>query len=601
MCKYAAVFEKADPKLRYLPLAVQQKQIIVTCNYEARRQGLYKLQRVTEARRKCPDAIIVLGEDLTPFRNASKENYDFLKRFAWSGKVERLGFDEVFIDVTDMVDYNLEVLNPHSLHSSFFHLSRNDPTVGFNFDCSNIAGHVVPPNDFGIDIAMKQDLGGLYFRLLLGSHLAQHVRHRLEEHRGYSSTVGISTSKLLSKLVGNVNKPKGQTTLLPPYNASGGSESNVTSFLDEHDIGKIPGIGFKTAQRIRNHVLARPAAFDAGLVYGGTKDSVKVRDVRMFPFMGVKVLEQLLGGPGAPKDIAIKIWRLINGIDTTEVACAREVPRQISIEDSYIKLDTMAEVERELRLLSKSLLTRIRIDLSCIRDNDDMSAENQGEHTADSISPSREWLAYPKTLRLTTRPRPPMNPDGTRSRTFNRLSRSCDMPSLILNLDESIEHLSETLVRDTLVPLFHRLHPERSGWDLSLMNLCAASISLTAASARDGAGRDISKMFKMQDLVLKHWKVADTDAAPVNCYTADVDERALENLEKKPYVTSKETLGGVVGEGGNDGAIETTQGCDSSWESDDEGPWPNYNCAKCGLAMPDFAMIAHERFHDFPD
>ena len=95
MGKYAAVFEKEDPKLRYLPLAVQQKQIIVTCNYEARRQGLYKLQRVTEARRKCPDAIIVLGEDLTPFRNASKENYDFLKRFAWSGKVERLGFDEV--------------------------------------------------------------------------------------------------------------------------------------------------------------------------------------------------------------------------------------------------------------------------------------------------------------------------------------------------------------------------------------------------------------------------------------------------------------------------------------------------------------------------
>lgn len=230
-----------------------------------------------------------------------------------------------------MVDYNLEVLNLHSLHSSFFHLSRNDPTVGFNFDCSRIAGHVVPPNDLGIDIAMKQDLGGLYLRLLLGSHLAQHVRHQLEEHKGYSSTVGISTSKLLSKLVGNVNKPKGQTTLLPPYNASDGTESNVTSFLDEHDIGKIPGIGLKSAQRIRNHVLARPAAFDAGLVYGGTNDNVKVRDVRMFPFMGVKVLEQLLGGPGAPKDIAIKIWHLINGIDTTEVACVREVPQQISI------------------------------------------------------------------------------------------------------------------------------------------------------------------------------------------------------------------------------------------------------------------------------
>ena len=230
-----------------------------------------------------------------------------------------------------MIDYNLQMLNVHSLHSSFFHLSRNDPTVGFDFDCSTIAGHVMPPNDFRIDTAMKQDLSGLYLRLLLGSHLAQHVRHQLEEHKGYSSTVGISTSKLLSKLVGNVNKPKGQTTLLPPYNASDGSESNVTSFLDKHDIGKIPGIGFRSAQRIRNHVLARPAAFDAGLVYRGTKENVKVGDVRMFPFMGVKVLEQLLGGPGTPKNIAMKIWGLINGIDTTEVARVREVPQQISI------------------------------------------------------------------------------------------------------------------------------------------------------------------------------------------------------------------------------------------------------------------------------
>ncbi|KAI4174564.1 MAG: hypothetical protein LQ348_006357, partial [Seirophora lacunosa] len=92
---YAAVFENEDPTLRFVPLAVQQKQIIVTCNYVARRHGLYKLQRVTEARRKCPEAVVVLGEDLNRFRNASKENYKFLRSFAWSGQVERLGFDEV--------------------------------------------------------------------------------------------------------------------------------------------------------------------------------------------------------------------------------------------------------------------------------------------------------------------------------------------------------------------------------------------------------------------------------------------------------------------------------------------------------------------------
>lgn len=67
----------------------------MTCNYEARRRGLHKLQLIREARKQCPDVVIVMGEDLTRFRDASKELYNFLKAFSWSGKVERLGFDEV--------------------------------------------------------------------------------------------------------------------------------------------------------------------------------------------------------------------------------------------------------------------------------------------------------------------------------------------------------------------------------------------------------------------------------------------------------------------------------------------------------------------------
>lgn len=56
---------------------------------------MYKLQLIKDARRKCPDVIIALGEDLTRFRNASKDLYRFLRSYVWSNKVERLGFDEV--------------------------------------------------------------------------------------------------------------------------------------------------------------------------------------------------------------------------------------------------------------------------------------------------------------------------------------------------------------------------------------------------------------------------------------------------------------------------------------------------------------------------
>ncbi|KAL8728754.1 MAG: hypothetical protein Q9166_005186 [cf. Caloplaca sp. 2 TL-2023] len=496
-----------------------------------------------------------------------------------------------------MVDYNLEMLNPNTLQSSFFHLSRNDPTLGFKFDSSNVSGHTVPAGP--IDPSLNRDHSGLYMRLVVGSHFAQYLRHQLEEHLGYTSTVGISTSKLISKLVGNVNKPKGQTTLLPPY-FSDSHESNITSFLDEHDIGKVPGIGFKSAQKIRHHVLARPAAFEAGLVYGGTKENVSVRDVRLFPFMGVELLEKLLGGSGAPKDIAVKVWDYISGIDPSEVANAREVPQQISIvqEDSYIRLDTMDEVEKELRRLSRSLLSRMRIDLSCLDDNEPSGEETSAKRDANGTLSLRQWLAYPKTLRLTTRPRPPRNPDGTRSRTFNRISRSCDMPSLVLNLHSSIEELSETLVRDTLIPLFHRLHPEKSGWGLGLVNLCAANISLTAASSKDGAGRDISKMFKMQEHVLKDWRVdVDIDAAPMKdeISASEEDKIAIANTEPRAAV------GEMLDENGTKDNDEKAEESHDTWQSDDEIPDLNPTCNKCGLAVPDFAIVAHERFHDMPD
>jgi DNA polymerase iota len=58
-------------------------------------QGLRKLILISEAKQLCPDVVIALGEDLTKFRNVSKELYNFLRSFSWNSKVERLGFDEV--------------------------------------------------------------------------------------------------------------------------------------------------------------------------------------------------------------------------------------------------------------------------------------------------------------------------------------------------------------------------------------------------------------------------------------------------------------------------------------------------------------------------
>lgn len=558
--------------MKALPFAVQQKQIIVTCNYTARSRGLHKLQLIRDARRICPDVIIELGEDISRFRDASKDLYKFIEAYTWNGKVERLGFDEVFMDVTDMIDYNMEILNRNDLEHSFFQISREDPTLGFAFDASAVAGHVYPKGYlFPVeDAADEQTL-----RLRLGSHLAMYMRHELEQHKGYSATVGIATNKLLAKLVGNMHKPKDQTTLMPDVGEAIGS--NAMTFIGDHELGKIPGIGFKLAQKIREFVLNRPADFDHGLVYGGTKEHVTVEMARSCPEINPEMLEQLLAGPGSQHGIGQKIWCLLHAIDDSEVSQMRTVPRQISIEDSYIRLDTLPEVLKELDTLATSLLTRMRIDLLGSEDDVEPASPegNEGEETKAVTTEGKKWLAHPKTLRLTTRPRQALLPDGTRPRSFKRISHSAPLPNFVFGLSESVDSLAHKLAHESLVGMFRKLHPEKAGWNLSLVNLAVTNMAETAGNSKTANGRDIGNMFRRQEDVLKDFRVIDSDQQVV---------------ENKVRDSSAEDVG-------QDGWGEEEEAeAHDDWDDDGEDE-SGEACEVCGMRLPSFAMVAHRRFH----
>jgi len=435
-----------------------------------------------------------------------------------------------------------------------------------------------------------------YLRLLLGSHLAQYIRKKLELEKSHTCTVGISTNKLLSKLVGNVHKPDNQTTLLPPYTFED-EQDNVAPFIDNHEVGKIPGIGSKLAQKIRAHVLQRPAGFDTGLVYGGTNECVLVGDVRKHPGMGPEVLEQILGGPGTPHGIGARTWGLLNGCDDTQVGQARDVPTQISLEDSYIRLDTMDEVRRELFVLARSLLNRMHVDLMDDEEDFQLSADAETNALMSSDSPPKRWIAFPRTLRLTTRPRPPQNPDGSRNRSFARISRSGPMPNFVFGLRDSIDVIAQRLVAESLVPLFRKLHPEKSGWNLSLMNVAATNM-VDAASEKGGVGRDISKMFKRQDTILKDFDMEE----PENSLSLEAQGGSME-VEAAGKVSSETSGSAIQGSrGGSEDVPTPSQEARSVgkdlWGSDNEDVVDGdlHRC-ECGAVMPFFAVGAHARWH----
>lgn len=46
-------------------MGVTQKYLIVTCNYPARAVGVTKLMSIAEAKKKCPEIVLINGEDLT--------------------------------------------------------------------------------------------------------------------------------------------------------------------------------------------------------------------------------------------------------------------------------------------------------------------------------------------------------------------------------------------------------------------------------------------------------------------------------------------------------------------------------------------------------
>jgi len=51
-----------------------------------------KLQGIIAAKERCPGLLLISGEDLSPYRQASKKILHVLQRF---GRAERLGMDEV--------------------------------------------------------------------------------------------------------------------------------------------------------------------------------------------------------------------------------------------------------------------------------------------------------------------------------------------------------------------------------------------------------------------------------------------------------------------------------------------------------------------------
>nr|XP_055054590.1 DNA polymerase iota isoform X2 [Misgurnus anguillicaudatus] len=297
-CFYAQVEMIRNPALRNKPLGIQQKYIIVTCNYVAREQGLTKLMSVTDALEKCPQLVLVKGEDLTHYREMSYKVTELL--MSYSPMVERLGFDENFVDVTEIVERRLQETRISDV-TFIGHIYKHEP--------SSVA------------------VGEENCRLAIGSVIAAELRQAIFNTLGLTGCAGIANNKLLAKLVSGTFKPNQQTTLLPYSTAE--LMSSLTGLL------KVPGIGYRTGEKLKAMGL------------------VNVRDLQLYP------LSELVKEFG--EVTAKRIQNLACGIDDSPVTPTGP-PQSLSDEDSFKKISTLAEVTNKIEELLTSLTERMYKD-----------------------------------------------------------------------------------------------------------------------------------------------------------------------------------------------------------------------------------------------
>jgi len=146
-----------DPSLRGRPLAVggraEQRGVVATCNYEARRYGIHSAMATAQAVKLCPD-LILIPPNMEKYRVASRQITDIYRDY--TDLVEPLSLDEAYLDVTN---------SPHCKGSATL--------------------------------------------------IAQEIRRRIFETVGITASAGVAPNKFVAKIASDWNKPDGLFLVKP--------------------------------------------------------------------------------------------------------------------------------------------------------------------------------------------------------------------------------------------------------------------------------------------------------------------------------------------------------------------------------------------------
>eukprot|EP00927_Polykrikos_kofoidii_P073063 TRINITY_DN69138_c0_g1_i1.p1 TRINITY_DN69138_c0_g1~~TRINITY_DN69138_c0_g1_i1.p1 ORF type:complete len:683 (-),score=77.79 TRINITY_DN69138_c0_g1_i1:49-2001(-) len=285
-CFYVAVERARDPRLIGKPCAVVQYDTsqrgmsdlpaeadrwrsnsgpnansmggIIAVSYEARARGVTRQMTGREARKHCPDVILVqvptaFGKaDLRIYKAAGDEVVATLAKRA--DATEKRSVDEVAIEITSEAerilserDWVTDLLPSvrESTHLADSAVSRQAASISRD---DTRRGHDGQQNRDALDAECiwesLHDSGAvdpIVKRLVAGAIVVNELRNEVKEKLGFSCSGGVATNKVLAKLGCGLHKPDQQTVLLPHA---------VPLLLRNLPIDRLPGLGGEFGAKI---------------------------------------------------------------------------------------------------------------------------------------------------------------------------------------------------------------------------------------------------------------------------------------------------------------------------------------------------------------
>ncbi|SFR74672.1 DNA polymerase-4 [Marinobacter daqiaonensis] len=193
-CFYAAVEMRDDPSLREVPIAVGGqggRGVVTTCNYRARAFGVRSAMPGGEARRLCPDLVMV-PLDMAKYRDVSRQVMAIFREI--TELVEPLSLDEAFLDVSEVEAF------------------QGSATL-----------------------------------------IARHIREQVHERIGITVSAGVAPNKFLAKIASDWNKPDGLFVITPEQIAGFVAALPVEKLFGVGRVtaGKLHDMGIRTCQDLQ--------------------------------------------------------------------------------------------------------------------------------------------------------------------------------------------------------------------------------------------------------------------------------------------------------------------------------------------------------------